>query len=234
MTNTSFDNDIRSALIAAARIEFDSVLAGADTAEIQFSAEYKRKMAKMLRQPMGYVRRQTRTTAQRILRTAASIALVISILFGAMMLVPSVRAAVGRVVVEWFETHTAFRFTGNGQGNTEHSSWYPEYIPEGYSEELYDDAFGSVVIRFSKDSDIISLAYSSAEEGYTFYIDNEHSEERSITINQNDAILYATTHPNYPSHIFWMSDDENTAFLLYAKLSTVELIKIAESVSKRG
>ena len=234
MTNTSFDNDIRSALIAAARIEFDSVLAGADTAEIQFSAEYKRKMAKMLRQPTVYARRQTRTTAQRILRTAASIALVISILFGAMMLVPSVRAAVGRVVVEWFETHTAFKFTGNGQENTEHSSWYPEYIPEGYSEELYDDAFGSVTAWFENDSDVLGFMCGPSDEGFAINIDNEHSEEHMITINQKSATLYESTDTKYPSYIFWMSDDENTAFLLYSKLSTVELIKIAESVSKRG
>lgn len=231
MTDSLFDNDLRRALLDSASADFAFALADADADDIHFSAGYLRKMNQMCRNPIGYARRLSRPVGYRVLRIAASIVLAISVLFGALMLIPDVRAAFVRVFIKQHDTHTEFEFTGSGTVVGEDANWYPAYIPEGFEEITYEKSLDEITVRFSNGTTKLSFKSIPVVPGSGFNIDNEHSTEVSITINGTPATLYQTTDPDYSSFIIWMSADENTAFRISGRLSVDELIKIAESVT---
>jgi hypothetical protein len=94
------------------------------------------------------------STAKWALRIAATIAIAAAILFGALLTVQDVRAAVSRTIAQWFDGYVAFT-TEDATPATKPLE--PTYIPEGYSETersvademtivLYANADGSLLL----------------------------------------------------------------------------------------
>ena len=91
----NFDQWLRDALMDANLLQFEKVLAEADTREVDFSPRYLRERMRMLADPFGWAERRGRSAGSRAARNIACAVLVCTLALGALMAAsPTVRAAV--------------------------------------------------------------------------------------------------------------------------------------------
>lgn len=68
-------------------------------------------------------------------RVASILVIVLGLLFGTLLFNTEVRAAVGKVLVEWYEKFTSFTFRDE-EIIVEKKEWTLEYLPEGYLQKI--------------------------------------------------------------------------------------------------
>jgi RNA polymerase sigma-70 factor (ECF subfamily) len=227
MTDMEFENRLKAALLRAAERDYSPF---PNVPRIIPSAKAKHKMRAILRNPAGYFKKTRRPIYLRLLRTAAMIAIVLSIAFGAAMAVPQVRAAVVEFVRSWFGDHTEYRIS-ESVDSSELRDWKVGYIPEGFAliEENSDDI--SVSRKYADGaSNIFSIriVVNSAKP----HIDNEHSVFRETEINGYPADVYESNTERYPNHIVIYANSENAVFVISSEINIAELTKIAESITR--
>lgn len=233
MTDSEFDALLRRALIDVIHEDFADILEGG--AEVPPHTEkYLRRERKLLADPIGYVRRLARPVWKKALRTAACILLALATVFGAVMAVsPSARAWVVRMYIEWREESTKFTFFSTGADNLTPSDWRPSYVPDDFNEFSVDTAANLVRITYRNLSDDeLFFSYRSLYKNGPFSLDSEHGDVQDITILQNPAKLFVSTGDQYQSHVTWMDEEENVAFMFSGFVDAQELVKMAESVEK--
>jgi len=130
MTDQALDKLMRQVLIDSLALEEES------TEPVDFipSKRHQQQMQLMLKNPLGWYKRKTKPVWKLALQRVAVVLLVASLGFGSVMVVsPTARAAVIRWVVEWYETHIVYRYSGDGI-----SGGMPRYgiveLPDGYDE----------------------------------------------------------------------------------------------------
>ena len=143
----------------------------------------------MLANPLKWARKRARPLWKNVAQKAAVILLVFSLSLGSLMAVsPTVRAAVVRWVVEWYETHVTYRYSGE-----QLSGEMPRYeitdLPEGYAEDESKRIEWPEYISFTyynpnKENDqgiIFDYTYMSQGGAADFLI--EDAEVFSVTVN---------------------------------------------------
>ena len=142
------------------------------------------------------------------------------------------RAAVERWIVEWYETHIIYRYSGESEGIL------PRYeltgLPEGFSEleriemyELTDVLYGN------ENGELISLTYGAmAQGGATVFVPNEDAVSE-VLVGKNQGTLFIPQNPESAKQLFWMDEKAGIHFTLAANLSESDMIKLAESLQKK-
>ena len=223
--NMDADGFIRKGLLLANQPEVDGVCSFA------YSDRYLQWEKMMLKNPSKFIKKNNRSLTHRILSTAATIALVITILFGVLMLAsPSVRSVVFQWFREMFATHDAYGFSQLDEDKTV-GEWKPTYLPEGYIETIDMDMGTGVYINYGNDAGgSISLNYMLATEGSSFNVDNEGMVINEITIAGYAAHVYQSLDAAKKNAVVWVNEDAGLAFML-SSFETCELLdRIAESI----
>lgn len=201
------------------------------------SARHNREIRSMLADPIGWAHRRTRPVWKKVVQRVAVILLVFSLSLGSLMAVsPTVRAAVIRWVVEWYEDQIIYRYSGEM-----FTGKMPQYeitaLPEGYveMEEERED-----------DSNYVFRAYRNAELQKTIYFDYISMQQGSasailqkdsvtilpVTVNGMSGQLFLEDDwENIRSIITWIDPERNLQFALNACLDETGMLAIAESVS---
>lgn len=233
MTDSEFDAVLRRALTEVIREDYADILEGEPEVP-PFTKRHLRWRRNLLADPTGYVGRLARPVWRKALRTAACILLALATLFGAVMAVsPSARAWVVRMYTEWREDHMNFIYPASEEESSELSDWRPCYIPEGYTEDTIINTDNLIRLTFKNtQNQKLYFSYRSLRHGGMFSVDNEHAEAEYITINNNVATIINSSNISYRSHLSWIDEDEDTAFLLSGYLDKQVLIEVAKSVEK--
>lgn len=162
----------------------------------QASPRHRREVRRMLADPLAWANKRAKPLWKQAAQRAAMILLVISLGFcGLMAVSPAVRAAVNQWVVEWYETHITYRYTGEDMAGS-----MPQYeiteLPEGYAEAEGEriEWPGQVDIpyRNERDGKTIYLNYVQLREGIATDIVIEDSEIFEVTVNGLDGQLFWT------------------------------------------
>jgi len=226
ISEIDFERQLKAALIKAAEIDYMSKIPPDD--EIIVSPTLKHKMHRLLRNPSGYIRNRRRPIFMRVLRTAAMVAISLTIAFGALMTVPKVRAAVVDFVRSWFSTHTEYRIVG--LPNTEIGAWKIGYVPQGYElANDYSDVLG-VFLEFRNAEGALLFIDITGGAG-AIYLDNEHAEFYEIDINGNSADVYESNTVGYPSHIIVYDAGKTITITVSGETEIEELIETAKSIA---
>ena len=109
MTDHELDALMQRVLLDSLRLDWEK------QAEPAFvpSARYKRQVSGMLADPLAWERKRAVPVWKNIARRIAVVLLIVSSGFGSLMAAsPAVRAAVNQWVIEWYETHITYRYTG--------------------------------------------------------------------------------------------------------------------------
>jgi len=225
-----FEALFRQAVIDDFYEEIDSTPSNEELAKIyKFTPEFEIRMKKLISREL----RKTYIVKTLIYaRKAASIILIIiTLLFGVLLINPEVRAVIVKTIVEWHDKFTSITF------NTEISEvqskkWSPEYLPDGFalnSEEIIGPMISDIYSNENGDS--IYFSYLQVNGPTHFSIDNENHKINKTTINENEAFLAEASSEIYDNGIVWVAN--NYTFEIWSKLPINELVKIAKSVSEK-
>lgn len=231
-----FDKMLRSALMDAARAEWEQVMEEPQ-AEPEFSARYLRERKRLLKDPFGYAKRKSRPMWKKVLQTAASIVLVAGIGLGGVLAVsPEARAwVVWRMSVAQGEDFAVFTKPEHMDGLLDASRFQPTYIPDGF-EMVWEDRAPDAWLKLDYEDgagnyiDYRAVSLSSSVD-FSFHLDNEHSDSFEISVNGLPATLMVANTEGYSSYLVWMDGEAGVAYCITATLDREELIQIAESVT---
>lgn len=201
------------------------------------SARHDRQIRSMLADPIRWAHRRTRPVWKSVLQQVAMILLVFTLSLGSLMAVsPTVRAAVVRWAVEWYENHVTYRYSGNAITQD-----MPQYeitaLPEGYVEDtsLRIEWPNYISIKYKSEElqnmilfDYIYMQQASVSD----FVPGENTIILPITVNDlNGQLFLEADWENMRNVITWIDPDSNLQFTLQANLSENDILHMAESVS---
>lgn len=201
------------------------------------SARQDRQIRSMLADPIRWAHRRTRPVWKRVLQRVAVILLVFTLSLGSLMAVsPTVRAAVVRWAVEWYENHVTYRYSGNAIAQD-----MPQYeitaLPEGYVEDasLRIEWPNYISVKYMSEElqnmilfDYIYMQQASVSD----FVPGENTIILPITVNDlNGQLFLEADWENVRNVITWIDPDSNLQFTLQANLSESDILHMAESIS---
>lgn len=201
------------------------------------SARHDRQIRSMLADPIRWAHRRTRPVWKSVLQRVAMILLVFTLSLGSLMAIsPTVRAAVVRWAVEWYENHVTYRYSGNAIAQD-----MPQYeitaLPEGYVEDtsLRIEWPNYISIKYKSEElqnmilfDYIYMQQASVSD----FVPGENTIILPITVNDlNGQLFLEADWENVRNVITWIDPDSNLQFTLQANLSESDILHMAESIS---
>ena len=172
-------------------------------------------------------REQLRGIMRPVRRVAVFAMVLITVLFSALMLNTTVRAAVREVIIEWYEQFT--QFIGIQDNDPDESfDWSPEYLPEGYNEVSVIE--GVPTIKEYEDENATLLLLRFSPESNDLRVDNEESEYSTEEIGNIIYYIFDAEPERKPKTIIWFR--EGYRFNLSGFIEVDELLNIAKSVKK--
>jgi len=197
--------------------------------QYSFSPQFSRRMRSLIWKDK--TTRVKRSFSQYSVKIAISIAIILALTFGTVMTIPEVRATVVNVIIEWFDTNTSFRFSGNVPSQETSNLWQPSYLPQDFHEFSTTKTGAMTTVIYKNDEKLIYFVYAQAHDGYSLSVDNEHSYYAQININGVKADLFKAQTEEDCSHIIWQ--ENGTSLHLISTISYEELIKMAESMGRQ-
>ena len=185
MTDHALDKLMRQILIDSLELDMKDGMQG----DLIPSKRHQRQMQEMLKNPLGWYKRKTKPVWKLALQRVAVVLLVASLGFGSVVVVsPTVRAAVIRWVVEWYETHVVYRYSGDQM-----PAGMPLYeitdLPDAYAEDVSERIEHSNLVRkrYRNGNDAnaqsIYLTYMYMQQGSATSILTDNCETFDLKIN---------------------------------------------------
>lgn len=197
--------------------------------QYSFSPRFINRIGRLIRKEKHA--RAIRSFSQYTVKTAAVIAIILALTFGAVMAMPEVRATVFDVIIEWFDTHTSYSFSQNTSPRKEILLWQPSYLPANFHESSMKRAGDITTVVYKNDAEnLIYFIYTQANEGYSFAIDNEHAVHSQIKLNGIPADIFKAKTALDSSHVIWQ--ENGFSLHLMSTIPYEELIKMADSISQ--
>lgn len=172
-----------------------------------------------------------KSTMKWVRRCVAVIIVGAVLLFGAVMTVPEVRAAVKSVIIEWYSQFTQFT---SEQKSTEESHdesqvWEPSYMVEGFAENERHGKPGHLTIRYS-DSQNNIITFSYIDQSDSIFVDNENRKFYEFEEKGTLYYIFEAEGSDKGNTVIW--DKEEYRFSVEGQSPVGELLKIAESIEK--
>lgn len=193
----------------------------------QFSAKFERKMNRL-------IYRTNHPIQHRILRSAASILLVILLGFSSVLAVSvEAREAIFGWVREQYESFYEYFFEGQPKYE-EPASYYPGWMPGGYVYEATLEIDGGEIFIFTNsDGAIAQFSYSTNTTTSSIFVESVDYEYQKVLINGMVGDLYISPNDHTRSELLWRDSANDTLFCISAIADADDLIKAAESVTKK-
>lgn len=189
----------------------------------EFSPEFEDKIRKLKRRanhPFLY------GTLQRV----ACVILALMIAGGTWISVSTeARAAFFGWVKGIYKTYFSYHFEGE-QTNASRTDYRPAWVPDGYVETFCDEEENTVFVVYSNEfGQVMSFSYVSNPDDTTWFIDQNNSITKQISINGGAGELFLSTNHQNTNAIVWSTDD-NAAYFISGFVDETELVRMAESV----
>lgn len=234
MTDKQLDELMKRLLMDAIKNEYD--FTEEEVTYFNPSPKYKRQMTAMLNNPQKWINKYSKPAWKKVLQQIAVFFLIVSLGLGGLMLAsPTVRATVVRWVVEWYETHITYRYSGETIENE-----MPQYIitdlPDGYVEENTQKITWENYVRSTyvnkETNGIMYFDYVYMQQGSEWDYDVEDVQCIPVTVNGMEGQLFAVDDWEEKwNTITWIDSENNIQFSVDANLSQNDILHIAESVS---
>ncbi len=231
MTEAEMDRMMRRALLDAVALDVQRISDPVSTFEP--SARHTRQMRQMLKDPLHWARSRNRGALRITAQWAAVVLLFVSLGFGSVMLFSApARAAVERWVVEWYETHIVYRYSGESEGIL------PRYaltgLPEGFTELERTEMYELTDVLYGNESgELISFTYGAmAQGGATVFVPNDGDTILNVMVGKNQGTLFIPQDPESAKKLFWIDEKAGIHFTLAANLPEADVIELAESLRR--
>ncbi len=227
MTDMEFDAMLKRAVLEAA--ESDYMKSEEESSPAELSSKYERRFRKMLKDPVAYVKRLRKPVYLRILETAAAVLLVVSTLFGLLMLNPTVRATFSAIMNKNLDDRNLYRLMEEADTVLPDSVTLG-YVPDGYEleSEKYDE--NSIDIIYSSETGELLYLILIDNIGL-LQIDNEHYKIKETTIENYTVKIYETTNDKLSNKLICYDENTNLIISLDGYLSISQLKKVLLGLS---
>lgn len=236
MMNKAKINDIvfealfRQAVIDEFNEELDLIPSNEELSALYpFTPEFESRMTKLI------IKDRRKSTFKKIVLYSKRIALIfiitLGLLFGTLLFNSEVRAAVGGIIIEWYEKFTSFTFREEGIV-IEKKDWELGYLPQNY-KLVKEETLGRITyIEFRNNFDEkIRFSYRPEDSNTSISIDNENHTIERTQILGNEAFSAISEDEQFDNGLIW--NMKSNTFDLWGKISVNELIKIAESIREK-
>lgn len=192
----------------------------------QFSAKFERKMKRL-------IYKTNHPIQHRILRSVASILLVILLGFSSVLAVSAeAREAVFGWIREQYKSFYAYFFEGQ-QVDDGPATYSPGWMPDGFEyATTLEIAGGEVYIYTDANGSIAQFSYSTTPDNFGFYVETVDYEYRVVYVNGLVGDLYIPYDDSLSSELLWKNSSGDTIFSVSAPIEEELLIKIAEQIEK--
>ena len=227
-----FEALFRQAVIDDYIDEIESIPPNEELAKIySFTPEFELRMQNLFKR----IRKKAAIAgiAKHAKRAAAVLLIAATVFFGLLLTQPEVRAAVGNVVVKWFEQFTSITYHSEGaEEHTETREMRPTFLPDGYFESFVINLDNAMLVMFSNDAgDEIRFTYTVGNDISTaISVSNAHNTIEEYVINGTPALI-VTAHDSDEQNGVIFAYDDNVVDI-WGRLPIDLLIEIAESVGK--
>ena len=220
-----FEALFRQAVIDNFNEELDSLPTGEALAKLfTFSPAHELRMKKLFERDER--REKIRAVVMWSRRVAVVIIAAATILLGAMMLSPQVRAAVAQTLTEWYENFA--RFTSNAP-EAEKTSLEPVYIPEGFIVAARDDIPMITTIVYLNEDDGAVVTFQSFRAQGAVAVDNEDIDYRVAQIDGVEYHIFVSTDGINENAVVW--DVGGQRYRISSTIAVDELIIMAISTA---
>jgi len=179
------------------------------------------------------IKKNNHTQLKRVLRMAASFALVILISGGSVMaLSPTARAA----VMGWLFGQEGTIFSYTSMGEESESDVYYRYdlpeIPEGYFlwQEIVDEDQCIILYGEEETGLLLKITATPNDGNRAMYLVTTSEEKSSVQIGDITADFYQSSTADSSSGLAWIDPDTNYLICLDGFFSKEELIEMALSL----
>ena len=230
VNDTVFEALFRQVIIDKFNEEIDSIPSNEQLSKkYSFSPEFEIRMKKLFEKDRRNNFIKTSMTYSR--RVASILIIILGLMFSTLLFNTRVRAAVGKVLVEWYEKFTSFTFRDDEVIN-EIKDWNLKYLPEGYIQNKYEVLGRITNIEFkNNEGDKIRFFYRPENSIINISVDNENHEIDSCLVLGNVGYSISAIKKEFDNGIIWNMDDHT--FNLWGKLSRDELKKMAEAILEK-
>ena len=160
-------------------------------------------------------------------RVAAVFVIGIMVLFGTLLFNPEVRAAVQKVIIQWYEQFTSFTFTNGLSSDADTNMLYTGYLPDVFKKhETGDLNTMTYVIFLNSVDDEIRIKYSQADN-INLSVDNENHLVEEYTVNGRQAFAVTAISDKFENGVIF--DSHGFVIEIWSSLSIDELMKMAEA-----
>jgi hypothetical protein len=213
----------KRAIFEALTIEYENLIPQTD--EHIFSADFDKKMAKLIKRREKPYYKMINTLGKRI---ACFIIIFIIASCSAVMSVSALRSAFIDFWVNIFDKFSIVRSVNNGNApETIEKIYEITYDLSDYSYDLWFADEYTRKIEYAKEDVYINFEQST-KSVFDTHLNTEDSVIETVIINGSEAVYFTDNH-NYHT-IIW--DNGDYVFLLRSNISKTELINIANSVQK--
>ena len=229
MTEADSDRMMRKVLFDAIALNEKD----ADDPETAFqpSRHHSRQMQRMLKNPLHWARTRNRGVLLNTARWVAVILLFITFSFSLVMLFSApARAAFERWVVEWYQTHIVYRYSGKAES-------LPRYVitrlPEGFTEfERLEERTFTDVIYGKETGELINFSYTVMTQGGAIVFVPDGDSVSEVMIGNNQGRLFVPQDQESLTKLTWIDDEAGIQFTIAADLDEPDMVRLAESLRR--
>ncbi len=229
MTEAELDRTMCQVLLDAIALDLES----APDAEPGFlpSRRHSGQMRRMLRDPLRWARDRDRGMMRKTVRWAAVFLLFVSLSFGlALLFSAPARAAVECWIVEWYETHIVYRYSGEAGA-------LPRFeltgLPEGVVELERTEAYQFTNVLYGNENGkMISFTCTVMAQGGAMEIVPNDDAVLEVEVGKNQGTLFIPRNPESMKTLTWIDEKAGVQFTLTANLDGSDIIRLAESLRR--
>lgn len=215
--------ELKNAFREAAAYEFRDIPHDESLIQYEFTAEFEKKMNKLIAKQKKKTWHWVNTAPKRI----ALLAAVAVMLFTTACSVPEIREPVVEFVTEVYETFTEYFFEGDSTEDVNISKKYQlTSLPSGFEEidTFENDSFVSTTYE-NENGDIICFSQSASES--SLFVDVEKGENKILNVSGYEVHLYSR---QGAIQAIWIHDTYWFELICYGDYMDQDIIDMIESV----
>lgn len=215
--------ELKNAFREAAAYEFRDIPHDDSQAPHEFSAEFERKIAKLIQKEKSFFWHFVNTASKRV----AVIILVFVMLFTTACSVKAIREPIVRFITEVYETFTEYFFDGE-KTSVITEKYQISAIPTGFSEESVFETDTVITVVYQNAQNNTIHFTQSITDGTTIYLDSEKGDRKTIAVSEYEVHLYLQKGVIFA---MWIHDGYYFEIVWYGNFSEADMIGLIQSVS---
>lgn len=194
--------------------------------EYEFSEKFNKKMTKLLRKAEHKDIHRSAKISKRIIAVAAAIVLILA----GLMSVSAIREPVVNFVLDFFEDHIDFGFSGDVSQEIEYEYGFSK-IPEGFDlvNKISDYDIKYTEFKNEKTGDELIFKQTITDQK-SISVDNEHGISTTNFINGMEVYIYEHENGNY-IHANWIKETYSFLLVYYGDIEKEEFIDLVKSIN---